>query len=233
MMEVWLLVGVGAALAGLVSSLRSAQVREAQFEAMLARQGWRKCSFDPEAGQHRRWAFSGRTAGGVDWEVCRVDLYKSPTELCFRAVNLKLPRLEMLVGRKSDLGKLKETLPQIEKMAHSFVWKLVMAMAEKYSSRIGASLDDLLDFFKAAEEKPVGSREFQAHYSVLTRGSVPLEKVLTVEAQAMIEGWRARHFHLSWGSHGLTFHIRAGTSQCYQLGPEMVRLGELLTGSSP
>ncbi|MBS2037160.1 hypothetical protein JST97_19390 [bacterium] len=237
MVEWLILAGVGAGAAGLVfSNLRSSGQRKAEFAALLAKQEWSWAPTHPEAGLldkvDRGWGFYGQSSKGVDWEVYLVRRHKSPSELCYRAVALKLPQLELLVGKKADLGKLKEALPQIEKLANSFIGKMVMAMAEKHSSQVGATPRGLLDFLKEAEEKSLGSPQFQSRYSVITRGTVPIENVLTPEAQRIIEGWSDRHFHLSWGPQGLAFHLRASSSQAFQFGPEMVRLGDLLTGGA-
>lgn len=233
-------VGVGVGLAGclvglLLPMLRAAQQRKADFEALLVKQEWSKTPTHPGGGVlnkgQRSWAFYGQSSQGVDWEVYLLQPQKGHSELCFRAYNLKLPQLELAVGPKADLGKIQQALPQIEKLANSMIGQMMMAMAEQYSSRAGASVVDLLSFLKTAEEKKVGSTAFQSLYSVLTRGTIPIENVLTAQAQSSIEGWRSRHFHLSWGIYGLSFHIRASSSECYQLGPKMVRLGEMLTGS--
>lgn len=237
----FVLVGVGLATVCGVGTLvvigsRQAAANKARFQKLLAENEWSLTPTHPDAGKfdqkERRWGFFGKSSTGLDWEVYLLNRQKAPDELYFRAPTLKLPQLELAIGQKTDLSKLKEVIPTIESLANSFLGKMIMSLAEKSSSKLGATPRDLIEFLKVAEERPVGSSQFQAGHSVLTRGSLPIENILTPSAEQIIEAWRDRHFHLSWGINGLAFHIRATYSQCPGLARDFVRLGELLTGGA-
>ncbi|MFN8608060.1 MAG: hypothetical protein U0931_11055 [Vulcanimicrobiota bacterium] len=235
MIEIVILGVVACGLAIGIQSSRAERARKKEFQAFVARHEWSQTPTHPEVGlldrSNRGWEFFGQTRQGIDWEVYLLTHDDSPGELCFRAGNLKLPKLELTVGPKTDVSKLKAALPQFESAANTFLGKIAMSMAEKFCLRMGATAGDLLDFHKVAEEKTLGSSDFQSHYTVLTRGTLPIETVLRPEAQKLIDSWCDRQFRLSWGTQGLFFYIEAKNARVFDLCPDVVRLGEILTGA--
>lgn len=106
---------------------------------------------------------------------------------------------------------------------------MVAKVANKITSRLGLDLEDLISFMKSAEDRPAGSAAFQARHSVLTRGSLPLEKLITREAEGLITELDSRKFSLRWGAPGLMLQMQCSRKEVPTFAPILVRLGTLLT----
>ena len=184
-------------------------------------------------GDMRKWSAYGKTAEGVYWEVYLAGDGETKTRLYYRALSVELPQLELVITDKEDFDKFKDVLlPKIESMMNSTIGKMAARLASNFLAPLGLSLEDMLGFVKTAEEHPAGSRAFQAKYALLTRGRLPLQKLICPASEAILAGWDGRDFGLHWGTQGLQFHIKTGQRGSVELAEKMVELGRLLTAGA-
>ncbi len=137
-----------------------------------------------------------------------------------------MPRLELMILGKDGMA---EAFPYLEGMLDSFVGKMVTKVVNKLTVRLGLNLEDLIAFMKTAENRPAGSAAFQANHTILCRGQLPLEKLVTPEAEAIITELNRSEFGLRWGEPGLTIQVQCCFAQLDRLAPKLVRLGTLFT----
>lgn len=224
-------------LLGALKARASQQTRATRIQGLFdGHPDWSATPLEGEGGKleasSRIWSAFGKTAQGVFWEVYLVRQKEHPAQLQYRALSLPLPQLELVITGKEGFAKFQEALPKIESMLNTFLGKMAGKLASNFLSRMGLTLEDLLGFLKTAEAHPAGSPAFQSKYSVLTRGKLPLEKLITPAAEAIVSGWANRDFGLRWGTQGLQFYIQAEERESVELAGQMVELGRLLTGGS-
>lgn len=240
MIEVLVIAGAGmflmAALgvAGVKAVVKASQAQQARLDGVIDQNaGWSRTPLHaPDSHLYngsRGWSAYGRNENGVVWELCLSTHEESPDQLSFRTPELKLERLELVICNKTDIAQLAELLPKLDGILNSFVGKMMSKMINALTSRLGIQLEDLVSFMKSAEERPAGSAAFQAKHSVLTRGSLPLEKLITPEVEGIITELDRRKFALRWGTTGLIISIQCSRGEVPTFAPILVRLGTLLT----
>lgn len=222
---------VGLGIKGVLAYFRAEKARlEAVFDQ---NPGWsREPLHVPEGTRFpgaRNWSAYGRNEQGVVWELYLESREDEPDQLVFRTPNLKLPRLELVIVGKGELSKMLEALQLLDGVIDSFLGKMALKMANKFTARLGVDLEDLRSFVKSAEEAPVGSQAFQAHHTVLTRGQLPLDKMIRPETEALMQALGRHKLGLRWGASGLYLHLNCSRRQLGRLAPQLVHLGGLLT----
>jgi hypothetical protein len=173
------------------------------------------CQLHP---QGRLWSAYGTTPAGVSWELYlyRNPNHKSNTEgrryessLHFVAPNLPVSRVEFMLGQGLNMKETQEFLPKIKSLQNSFLGRMATKVLDGMLKDRGFRVDEMVDFLENAKPQPVGSDKFQSTYTVLTRGTLPLERLIDAQVEQALLSAPGKGCTVTWTPRGFHVHCQA------------------------